>query len=236
MERKSALESAKLFVDRYFPNCCAAILGGSVARNEATSTSDLDIVIIDDTIEQSYRESLIAFGWPIEVFVHHDTSYSSFFSMDAAIGRPTLPRIVAEGIIIRDHEIVSVMQAEAKEIVAKGPADWSDETIKIQRYTLTDLVDDFVGAITREETICIALSLATTLQEFYLRINNQWVGESKWIYRELKSYDPDFAEHYINVLERFYRKGEKQPLIDLVDEVLMPHGGRLFEGFSLGKE
>ncbi|CQR48334.1 hypothetical protein BN1058_02701 [Paraliobacillus sp. PM-2] len=236
MERKSAFETAVLFVEHYFPNCSAAILAGSVVRKEATSTSDLDIVIIDDTMDHSYRESLVAFGWPIELFVHTTTSYSSFFAMDAASGTPHLPRMVAEGSIIRDNGIVSVMQTEAQQIIANGPAVWSDQTIKIQRYTLTDLVDDFIGATTRQEAICIVLSLAATLHEFYLRINDQWVGESKWIYRELKRYDQGFAERYIHALESFYKKGEKKPLIDLVDEVLAPYGGRLFEGFSLGKE
>ncbi len=236
--RKSAFEAAKQFVSDYFPVCEVALLAGSVVRMEATATSDLDIVIIDEHAAYSYRESMVVLGWPIEVFVHTATSYSSFFAMDAARGNPTLPRMVVESVIIKDNgtNIIATMRNEAKEIIEQGPPEWSEETIKIKRYTLTDLLDDFVGATIYGEQMCIALELASTLPVFYLRINRQWVGESKWIYRELKRYQPDFADQYLQVLNSFYQDGEKAPLVELVDEVLAPHGGRLFEGFSLGKE
>ncbi|GAA5417541.1 hypothetical protein Pryu01_02615 [Paraliobacillus ryukyuensis] len=236
MERKPALEAAKQFVHTNFSTCEVALLAGSVARNEATATSDLDIVIIDDTLPNSYRESVVSDGWPIEVFAHNSISYQNFYALDAMEGKTTLARMVADGIIIRDNGTVKVMKQQAYDHMIQGPAPWSAETIKIQRYELTDLIDDLQGAQQREEEICIVLSIASTLQEFYLRINRQWVGGSKWIYRELKKYDASFAATYIEALEAFYQQGDKQPIIALVDQVLAPYGGRLFDGFSLGKE
>lgn len=35
--------------------------------------------------------------------------------------------------------------------------------------------------------------------------------------------------------KRVYKNREKEPLITFVDNILAPHGGRLFDGFSLGK-
>ena len=40
------IEAARSIITSQFPNCDVALLGGSVARGEATKTSDLDIVIL----------------------------------------------------------------------------------------------------------------------------------------------------------------------------------------------
>lgn len=76
------IEAAHQFVNEHFPNCKGALLAGSVVRGEATEKSDLDIVIFDKNLRTSYRESLIEYGWHIEVFVHTLTSYKQFFKMD----------------------------------------------------------------------------------------------------------------------------------------------------------
>ena len=67
------------------PNC-VALLGGSVARGEATKTSDLDIVIVDQSLTSCYRESCYSNGWPVEVFVHNFETYKTFFKMDCDRG------------------------------------------------------------------------------------------------------------------------------------------------------
>jgi len=38
-------DAARAFVAKHFPDCLAAVLFGSVARGEATATSDLDIIM-----------------------------------------------------------------------------------------------------------------------------------------------------------------------------------------------
>ena len=76
--RMKPIDAAQQFIENYFPNCDCALLAGSVVRNEATSTSDLDIVVFDDHVQSSYRESLIDFGWPIE-FLYIILSHINIF-------------------------------------------------------------------------------------------------------------------------------------------------------------
>ncbi|WP_277587514.1 nucleotidyltransferase domain-containing protein, partial [Psychrobacillus antarcticus] len=61
MIKNNPVEAARKFLHKYFPNCNGALLAGSVVRGEATNTSDLDIVIFDESIPSSYRESFIKF-------------------------------------------------------------------------------------------------------------------------------------------------------------------------------
>lgn len=234
--KTAPLEAARKFTAKYFPDCEAALLAGSAVRGEATTTSDLDIVVFDSNAPASYRESLIAFDWPVEVFVHNLTSYQAFFRSDAERARPSLPRMVAEGIVLQDSGVVEAIKREAQDLLAGGPAEWPASTIRTKRYFLTDTLDDFIGCADRAEGIFIAGTLAELLAEFELRTQGHWIGASKWILRSLKQYDRDFAGRFVAAFEDFYRNGNKQSIIELADDVMEPHGGRLFEGFSLGKD
>ena len=57
------IEAAQNIITLQFPNCDVALLGGSVARGEATKTSDLDIVIVDQSLTSCYRESFYSNGY-----------------------------------------------------------------------------------------------------------------------------------------------------------------------------
>ncbi|WP_088006963.1 nucleotidyltransferase domain-containing protein [Indiicoccus explosivorum] len=234
-EKYPAADAAKRILAAYFPDCDCAILAGSTVRGEATETSDLDLVIFDRKIAASYRESFIDFGWPVEAFVHNFDSYKTYFEDDIKRARPSLPRMVAEGTVIKDDGELEVIRQEARDLLARGPEKWNAETIRLKRYFITDALDDFEGSKDRAEQLFIANTLAELLSEFVLRTNGQWIGASKWIVRAMKRYDAEFASIFTAAFDDFYRKNEKHGIIDLADHVLKPHGGRLFEGFSVGK-
>ncbi|WP_342506909.1 nucleotidyltransferase domain-containing protein [Sporosarcina sp. FSL K6-2383] len=233
--RLQPLEAASRFIAAKFPNCQAALLAGSVVRGEQTATSDLDIVVFDDKVESAYRESFIDYDWPIEVFVHNLSSYKDFFKLDCERARPSLPRMVSEGLVISDSGVVRTIKDEADELLKQGPAMWSEKTIETKRYMLTDALDDLIGSTNRAEELFITNTLANAIHEFVLRTNDQWVGESKWVVRALNDYDEDFAGRFVQAFDMFYRTGAKGEIINLADEVLQPYGGRLFEGYSMGK-
>ena len=236
MIRPSPIEAAKLFIHEQFPACQGALLGGSVVRGEETSTSDLDIVVIDEHLQTEYRESLISNGWPIEVFVHNLKTLRHYFQSDYKRARPSLQKMVSEGIPLIDHPIIDTIKLEANNMLRDGPPEWSAETIRMKRYFLTDALEDFIGSTNRGESIFIANSIGESLHEYVLRTNHHWIGSSKWIIRALNEYDPQFAKEFINAFERFYREDDKMEVVSLVDSVLQKHGGRLFEGYSVGKD
>ncbi|MGY6211382.1 nucleotidyltransferase domain-containing protein [Cytobacillus firmus] len=235
MNKLPPIEAAHQFVNAHFPNCKGALLAGSVVRGEATEKSDLDIVIFDKNNRTSYRESLIEYGWYIEVFVHTLTSYKQFFKMDYERARPSMPRMVSEGIVLKDDGVIESIRKEANDLLHNGPQEWSEETINTKRYFLSDALDDFIGSSNRSEELFIATTLAELLSEFVLRTNRQWIGASKWVYRSLKDYDEEFANQFVKAFDIFYKTGNKGQVIELADNVLQPFGGKLFDGFSLGK-
>lgn len=234
--REAALKTARQLVGEHFPNCITAILGGSIIRGEGTDHSDLDIFIVDPMLQKPYRESLIYNGFPVEVFVHTLQFYKEFFKNDCDRARPSLPQMVFEGEVIVQHDLTNSIIQEAKALLEAGPAPWSEEKLQMARYGLTDLLDDFEGSKRADEDLFIAGCLAEKIHEFYLRMNNQWIGSSKWILRALRRYNPEFAEQFTDAFQIFYKTGEKSAVIELVEDVLEPYGGKLFEGYSSGKE
>jgi hypothetical protein len=235
MNRIDPYRAAELFTLNHFPNCHGALLAGSVVRGEGTETSDLDIVIVDGNLQSAYRESFIEFGWNIEVFVHNLSSYKDFFKSDCERARPSLPKMVSEGIVLKDSGIMEAIKQEAKDLLVRGPEEWAAETIRMKRYFITDALDDFIGCSVRAEEIFIANTLAELVSEFVLRTNRRWIGSSKWLIRSLRNYDEKFADLFVDAFDIFYKTGDKNRIIVMVDDILQPFGGRLFQGFSLGK-
>ncbi|MGG4490592.1 nucleotidyltransferase domain-containing protein [Metabacillus idriensis] len=230
------LEAAKRIIEKHFPTCSAAVLSGSVIRGEGTNTSDLDLVIFEESLPSSYRESFIAFGWPVEAFVHNFESYRQFFQNDWKSGAPSMPRMVFEGHILKGEKLLQPIKKEAHELLEKGPDPLSDKEIETRRYFLTDALDDFIGSNKRSEEIFIAGVLAQLIHEFVLLTNGRFIGKSKWIPRALMQFDPEFADEFTLAFDEYYRTGCKDKVIALADAILKPHGGRFFEGFSRGKK
>jgi hypothetical protein len=143
--------------------------------------------------------------------------------------------MVSEGLVLKDENILDIIKNEAQELLDRGPEAWTSETINFKRYFITDVLEDFIGCCNRPEGIIVANALSELVIEFVLRTNRKWTGTSKWALRSLKQYDLEFAEQFVYAFDDYYKNDKKSAVISLVDEVLQPYGGRLFEGFSLGK-
>lgn len=232
-ELLNMIDAARAFVEYSFPACDAAFVAGSAVRGEATTTSDLDIVIVTRDVKAPYRESLSAFGWPIEVFVNTHESYHEFFARDIQRRRPSLPRMCAEGMILKDRDqLAQRIKNEARQLLEQGPAPLSAAEITQLRYQLTDALDDFVGSERRGESYFIANEVAVLASELVLSYHRQWIGKGKWVLRALQAFDPQQAELLTVALETFYQQGTKEDLISFAQDALALVGGRLFEGYS----
>jgi len=229
----SPREAARKFADDCFPRASVVILAGSVVQGGATASSDLDIVVIDDSQPAPFRRTYRAYGWTIEAFVLTRATYPEFFAESYNSAVPTLQRMCAEGEVIRDDGLSEQIVREAKRDLEGGPMPWSQQEIDMARYAITEYIDDLAGSGKREEDLCTAAKLVHAVPEFVLRTNGRWIGDGKWMIRCLRSLDEALCDRWVAALETFYATGSKKELIDEVDRILRPFGGRLSEGFAL---
>lgn len=227
------LQVAARLVTEDFAGCAAAFLAGSVIREEHTETSDLDIVIVtEQDVAAPYRRSLLRGGWPVELFVHTPASLRRFFASDAAAGTPSLPQMCAEGLIIwQQDEMADAIKQEALALLQRGPAPLSADAMLAWRYRVSDSLDDLRGSRKPEESLFIAAELAESAAGLYLAHRGHWRGHGKWLHRALRRADPLLAEKLVDALQRVYCDRLAQPLLQLVEELLAPMGGTLFDGY-----
>jgi nucleotidyltransferase-like protein len=226
-------DAALAFVATHFPDCLAAVLFGSVARGEATATSDLDIIIVAHEDISPYRKSYREYEWFIEAFVGGRKYNEEKIRLFHGRHIPSFLTSYAEGVILKDHHgFAQGLQEEAMAILERGPDELTRQEIDTYRYVITDWLDDFVDSNSYEESLFIAYDLAAKVGEFLLAYNRKWVGERKWLYRALQKLDQELADHLIEVLKSFYQTGSKEGLIGIVVRVLDLAGGKLYEGYS----
>jgi hypothetical protein len=230
--RPSPEEAARgIFGERY-EGARVLFLGGSVMRGEATPASDLDVVVIYERLPNAYREAFMYGGWPVEAFVHDAGTLEEFFERDRRRGLPALMSMVWEGSEVPgSSEFSAGLKRRARALLEAGPPPWDEGELALRRYRLTDWVDDMRFPRSSEELVATGAWLYQDAAEFYFRARGLWSAHSKTIPRRLRATDADFAERFLHAFDALFAERRPGPAVALVEELLEPFGGLLFEGF-----
>ena len=238
--RESAIADARQCVDQWFPGARAAWLGGSFVRGGATATSDLDITVLLDGPPAPFRETRQYAFWPVELFVHTDTSLAHYRAMDLARRQPSLMRLVGESVVLVDLDGTGErLREDCLRQVTLGPGAMLHTEIDALRYAATSLVDDLAPGIDPGERTAVATLLWTTLGQLVLAAYERWTGTGKELVRELVSLDDHLQTDWATRLDHGLRSavvGTVDDLIVVAGGVLDLVGGRLREGYRVGGE
>lgn len=234
MERPEPVETARRLVREHFPEARQAWLSGSVVLGGATATSDLDVTVLRAEGEQVFRESMVFAGWPVELFVHTPTSVRRYVAKDLARRSPSMARLVAAGVPLLDGDAGAELQAECRAILDAGPPALTDDELALERYGLTDLLDDLADAEPGPILTATAVATWRVTAELALALAGAWRGSGKWLARELVALDVrtggDLAPTLDDALKAAVA-GDVAPLTRLADAVLDRVGGRLWDGY-----
>jgi len=233
MENAEPVIAATRVIEERFPECRDAFLSKSVLTSHRTPTSDLDIVVVLDGPPAPYRETIRAYGWTVELFVHSRESLLFFYDFDAQSRTCTLARMCADGYVLRSFgDEATEIQNEAQTTIDAGPAALTDEERRQRRYRLTDLLDDLRGTSDSVEIVFIAGQLLDMAGELALLSERRWIGAGKWLARHLAAAPDDFANRLADAFRLLLATDDKQPMIKVVSAILDLAGGPLTEGFS----
>lgn len=221
------LETTRRLSAELFPDAIWVVLGGSVLTSARTAGSDLDVVVLlpDGTPGAPRRESIQYDGWPVELFVHDRASLVHYLAKDGR--RPALHRMVALGTpVIGDP---GNDQTAARRELDAGPAPMSQAEKDSVRYSLTDLLDDLTHAPTDEQAVIATYTWIRTA-EAVLHFRDHWVGNGKWLLRELRDLDSAYADHWLAA------RTSTAAIRELAEEALTLAGGPLFAGYQAAGE
>lgn len=204
-----------------------------MVRDEATAYSDLDLVVIFESVENAQRRSFVFDGWPVEAFIHDAQTLEYFFrEVDRPSGIPSLPNMVNEGIELPENtEFGSRLKCLAAKVLEEGPIPWSQKERENSRYSISDMVEDIREPRSSDELRIVVSSLYAAIADHFLRSQNQWSAKGKSIPRRLHSVDPEFHERFTEAFETAFVKEDVGSIIRLCEGVLEPDGGFLFEGY-----
>lgn len=237
MERLSAIDAAHRIVSARFPDARAAFLTGSALTTRLTSTSDLDIVVVLLGRPAPFRENIREYGWPVELFVQSPASIRYFVAKEASEHcAPTLKMLSDGHILVSVDREAEHLQSEAIERFAKGPSPISIEEMRRRRYTLTDQLDDLIGATDPTELLYISQQLLVGASELALLSKAQWLASGKWLLRHLEVSEPKLSVQLSSAIKAVLETGEKEPIEDVVREILERVGGPLTEGYRAAAE
>lgn len=221
---------SKLHAER-FPDARCLLLAGSFVRGHATSTSDLDVVVLYEQRPHAYRASLLFEGYPVEVFVHDPQTLRAFQLDDIASGRPSMTQMVREGIPIPESSPwIEAIKREADVLFERGPEPLTTERIDAHRYGISDLLEDLVGAEDDRQRLAIGVRLYEQLSDFYFRSQGRWSPAGKWIPR-LMAEEGGVGGDFLAAFDALFRDDDPAPILAWARSLLALHGGPLFDGY-----
>lgn len=213
-----------------FPEAVAVFLGGSVMRGQATPYSDLDVVVVLESLPAAYRESLIHQGWPVELFVHDPETLAYFFESDRKRGVPSLAAMVSEGLELPTTSSSSArIKQQAWQVLQDGPTVWEQPERENARYAISDVCDDLRAPRNPAQALASAARLYEMLANFALRSAGCWSATGKSIPGQLEKLQPGLSDRYTRAFQTFFQKLSADELLELAESLLEPYGGWLFE-------
>jgi hypothetical protein len=232
--RVSPVEAARGIWRERYAGAGVIFLAGSVLRGEATRTSDLDIVVVFEELADAYREAFTFAGWPVEAFVHDAGSLRHFYGVERRRGLPSLMRMVIEGLEVPEaSEFSEGLKREASEAYEAGPLPFDEAELRLRRYRLTDWVDDIRFPRSDEELVASGAWLYQDASDFFFRSRGLWSAHSKTVPRRMREVDAEFASKFLAAFESLFTEKRSAAAVALVEELLAPFGGTLFDGFRM---
>lgn len=213
------------------PDIIAAFLAGSVAKGNAGPGSDIDAVLIHHHLPAAVRETHERQGVMVELFLHDPDTLAYFWEADRRQGKPSLARMVANGLpIAGDPALIEELKRQAQAVLDGGPPPLTEEELRTRRYSISDLAADLAQPRSAAEQLAIGSRLYIELADFTVRAAGSWTGSGKGLAKALLRLDPMLASAFEHAFGELFGDHDPAEVLALVDLCLEPYGGRFLAG------
>ncbi|MBO0980623.1 NUDIX domain-containing protein [Microbacterium sp. SD291] len=219
------------FITAFYPGATIAVVAGSTARGERTVTSDIDLLLIGDTLfedaETTSAAATHAFDDEIfEVFAYTPSGFTEWAERDVSRHRPVIVHMLVEGAAVLDDGRLDGLRREWRAVLEAGPFLTAEDSA-FRRYVITDLLDDLRDAIDPLERRAVASALFERIAELMLLSDHRWIATGKWLPRRLRALSASRADR----LATPFLEDDYDTFADRVEAELERAGGRVQAGF-----
>ena len=218
------------FIAAHFPRATIAVVAGSTARGTRTRTSDIDLLLIGDTLFETGAASFAGGfdfeGEFFEVFAYTFDGYAEWADRGVAQFRPVIVHMLVEGAEVRGGASLEELRRRWSRVLVDGPRPEAHE-LEFRRYMITDQLDDLRDARDPLEQRVIAGLLFERTAELMLLGAGHWIGAGKYLPRRLRELSVDRTE----ALAAPLLQGDFDEFATQVERELDAAGGRVQAGF-----
>jgi hypothetical protein len=225
---QALLIAARIKADR-FEDADTILVAGSVATGRASPTSDLDLLVIYDRIDNARRQSFQYDGLMVDAFCHDLETINYFcWEIDRPSGVPTLPLMLEQGLELPPcSPLTAVARATGEMVLAAGPLHLSEQEISQRRARIASLIDDLASARSDAERLASGVLLYGLLADSELRMANVWSGNGKGLYIAFERHDEALARKHHQSFDALFSGGDHKPVIEMAGAFLERTGGRI---------
>ncbi|WP_146115329.1 nucleotidyltransferase domain-containing protein [Microbacterium sp. MYb62] len=222
---------AERFIAAVYPRAEIAVIAGSTARGERTATSDVDLLLIGDSLfdvaAQTSEAATHEFeGEIFEVFAYRPEGFAEWADRGIEQHRPVIVHMLVEGIPIRSTPSLESLREQWSGVLDAGPSLDAAESA-FRRYMITDLLDDLRDATDALERRVVSATLFERIAELMLLAEGRWIAAGKWLPRRLRDLSPERAA----LLSTPLLADDLSAFAQQVEAELRRAGGRVQAGF-----
>jgi predicted nucleotidyltransferase len=203
----------------------AAYLFGSVARHEASATSDLDVQVLTDR-----RNPCDTVNHPVISGVKLDVTFLSFEQLAARtqreIERGNRVPMVAESIVVFDKTgELTQLRASAQRAHPKPCTPSEHQAIQFGVFHANDKAERLLATDPLAASLVMHISVRDLLDTHY-RIQGRWQISDKRLLADLRLWDPPMAALVERLVSTVEVRLKFAVWTEIVDYVMVPLGGR----------
>ncbi len=217
-----------------------AFLGGSVVKGDAIRGSDADGVIILADKEKMVATRLqpLVDGIPLDVAYYTIRGLKARLAQEHQKANPYVMETIATGDVVANprHPLAKECRREALEYWRAGAPPLAKGNQRRMRVDISELGQKLASTEDPVEQRFIASMMMPKMAEFHLRVNQQWTGTGRKLLTRLRAFDADYAEKLDRAVYReLSQQGNKQAILQLIEETLKPVGGPTRRGFPVNE-
>ncbi len=221
-------ELAMQFLDKYFPDCIAAMITGSYVDEYFNETSDVDILLISRLVETIFIESYNYESIEFQAIVWPQTNILEMLNNEAHRGEGTYLSMFKKGMIIKDsRNFLSRIQKFASTLYEIGPSKASAYEITQLRAMVTSRIEDMKGSNPFADNLFVLMDVFQKFLILYSKYHRIWLQSSKYASRLLEKIDPEFKNEFVDAISNFILNKEPQDAVNFLEKNLENLGGEL---------